>query len=40
LLIIVAVLETGWRSHLTLISGAVYVVVLTAAYFLLRKRLP
>ena len=40
LMIIVAVLETGWRSHLTLISGAVYVVVLTAAYFLLRKRLP
>jgi L-asparagine transporter-like permease len=37
-LIIVALLETGWHSHLTLISGAVYVVVLTAAYFLLKKR--
>ena len=36
-LIIVAMLETGWHSHLTLISGAVYVVVLTAAYFLLKK---
>jgi L-asparagine transporter-like permease len=38
-LIIVAILETGWQSHLTLISGAAYLVVLTAAYFLLRKRL-
>jgi amino acid transporter, AAT family len=37
-LIIVAFLETGWHSHLTLISGAVYMVVLTVAYFLLRKR--
>jgi AAT family amino acid transporter len=37
-LIIAAFLETGWHSHLTLISGAVYMVVLTAAYFLLRKR--
>ncbi|MGH9503129.1 MAG: amino acid permease [Terriglobales bacterium] len=37
-LIIVAVLETGWNSHLTLISGAVYMVVLTAAYFLLKKK--
>ena len=37
-LIMVAVLETGWSSHLTLISGAVYMVVLTAAYFLLKKR--
>jgi L-asparagine transporter-like permease len=36
-LIIVAVLETGWKSHLTLISGAVYVVGLTAAYFLIKK---
>src|SRR2546427_125564 len=36
-LIILAFLETGWRSHLTLISGAVYMVVLTAAYFLLKK---
>ena len=37
-LILVAVLETGWHSHLTLISGAVYMVVLTAAYFVLKKR--
>ena len=36
-LIIVALLETGWASHLTLISGAVYMIVLTAAYFLLKK---
>ena len=36
-LILVAILETGWHSHLTLISGAVYMVVLTAAYFLLKK---
>jgi amino acid transporter, AAT family len=35
-LIIVAVLETGWHSHLTLISDAVYLVVLTVAYFLCR----
>jgi L-asparagine transporter-like permease len=37
-LIIVAILETGWTSHLTLISGAVYMVVLTAVYFLLKKK--
>jgi amino acid transporter, AAT family len=36
-LILVAILETGWHSHLTLISGAVYMVVLTAAYFALKK---
>lgn len=36
-LIIVAILQTGWHSHLTLISGTVYMVVLTAAYFLLKK---
>ncbi len=38
LLILVALLETSWNSRLTLISGAVYMVVLTAAYFLLKKR--
>ena len=32
-LILVALLETGWKSHLTLISGGVYMIVLTAAYF-------
>jgi L-asparagine transporter-like permease len=37
-LIIVALLETGWNSHTTLISGAIYVVGLTAAYFLLKKK--
>jgi amino acid transporter, AAT family len=36
-LILVAILETGWHSHLTLISGTVYMVVLTVAYFLLKK---
>jgi amino acid transporter, AAT family len=36
-LLILAFLETGWKSHLTLISGAVYMVVLTVAYFLLKK---
>lgn len=36
-LIIVGVLETSWHSHVTLISGAVYMVVLTVAYFLLKK---
>ncbi len=39
-LIILAFLETGWHSHLTLISGAVYMVVLTVAYFLLKNRIP
>jgi amino acid transporter, AAT family len=39
-LILVAVLQTGWHSHLTLISGAVYMVVLTAAYFLMKKKAP
>ena len=37
-LIIVAVFETGYDSHLTLISGGVYLIVLTAAYFLLKKK--
>jgi L-asparagine transporter-like permease len=37
-LIVVALLELGWQSHLTLISGALYIVVLTAAYFLLKKK--
>jgi hypothetical protein len=37
-LILVAFLETGWNSHLTLVSGAVYMVLLTAAYFLLKKK--
>jgi L-asparagine transporter-like permease len=37
-LIITAVLETGWHSHLTLISGAAYLVILTGAYFLLKRK--
>ena len=37
-LILAALFETGWDSHLTLISGAVYMIVLTAAYFLLKKK--
>jgi AAT family amino acid transporter len=37
-LVLVAFLETGWNSHLTLVSGAVYMVVLTTAYFLLKKK--
>jgi AAT family amino acid transporter len=37
-LIIVAFVETGWNSHLTAISGAALMVVLTVAYFLLKKR--
>jgi len=36
-LILVALLQTGWHSQLTLISGAVYMVVLTAAYFLMKR---
>jgi len=37
LLIIVSILEIGWSSHLTLISGAAYIVVLSAAYWLMKK---
>jgi len=37
-LIILAILETGWHSHLTLISGVVYMIALTAAYFLLKGK--
>jgi hypothetical protein len=36
-LIIAAYLETGWLSHLTLISGVVYPLTLTVAYFILKK---
>ncbi len=38
LLIIVAVLETSWHSRLTLVSIFGYMVVLTGAYFLLKKK--
>ena len=37
-LISLAILETGWHSHLTLISGVVYMIALTAAYFLLKGK--
>ena len=36
-LIIVSFLEIGWSSRLTLISGATYIVVLTATYWLMKK---
>ncbi len=35
-MVIIAILESGLKSHLTLISGAVYIVVLTAAYYALK----
>jgi AAT family amino acid transporter len=35
-LIIAAILESGVRSHLTLISGAIFLVVLSGAYYLIR----
>jgi AAT family amino acid transporter len=37
-LVIVAILESGLRSHLTLISGAIYLLVLTLAYWLIKPR--
>jgi amino acid transporter, AAT family len=36
-LVMVALLESGLKSHLTLISGAVYVVVLTLLYWWMKK---
>ena len=36
-LIIVSIFEIGWSSHLTLVSGAAYIVVLSVAYWLLKK---
>jgi L-asparagine transporter-like permease len=36
MLVLVAILESGLKSQLTLISGAVYIIVLTAAYFALK----
>jgi L-asparagine transporter-like permease len=36
-LLVAAILETGWASHLILISGAIYMIVLTLAYWLLKK---
>jgi L-asparagine transporter-like permease len=37
ILLILGIFEAGWHSHLTLISGAIYIVVLTIAYHLLKK---
>ena len=36
ILVIAAILESGLNSHLTLISGAVYMVVLSVAYLLIK----
>jgi L-asparagine transporter-like permease len=36
-LVILAILLTGLKAHLTLVSGAVYMVILTAAYWLMKK---
>lgn len=36
-LIGVALFETWWASHITLLSGSVYLIVLTAAYFLMKN---
>lgn len=37
-LVMIALLETGWMSHLTLISGAAYVLGLTLAYWFMKRR--
>jgi L-asparagine transporter-like permease len=37
-LVIAAIVETGWISHLTIISGAVYLALLTLAYSFIRTR--
>ncbi|GAC1432832.1 MAG: amino acid permease [Terriglobales bacterium] len=37
-LIIAAILETGWMSHLTIISGVLYIAALTAFYALMKRR--
>ena len=39
LLVIAAILESGIKSHLTLISGAAYIVLLTLAYFVIKAKL-
>jgi L-asparagine transporter-like permease len=36
-LVIVAILLTGLKAHLTLVSGVVYMVVLSVAYWLMKK---
>jgi amino acid transporter, AAT family len=37
-LVIIALLEAGWISHLTLISGVAYLVLLTLAYWYMKRR--
>ncbi len=37
-LVIAAILESGLKSHLTLISGAIYLLVLTCAYWIIKPR--
>jgi amino acid permease len=39
-LVMGAILESGLKSHLTLISGGVYMAVLTAAYAVIKPRRP
>ncbi|MCU1297289.1 MAG: hypothetical protein JWO91_1567 [Acidobacteriaceae bacterium] len=36
-LLIIAIIETGWMSHLTILSGAAYLVVLTLAYWVIKS---
>jgi hypothetical protein len=37
--VIGAILESGIKSRLTLISGAVYLILLTLAYFVIKSKL-
>jgi L-asparagine transporter-like permease len=37
-LVVIAIGETGWASHLTIISGAIFIVLLTLAYWVLKSR--
>jgi L-asparagine transporter-like permease len=37
MLLIIAIIETGWMSHLTILSGAAYIVVLTVAYWAIKS---
>lgn len=38
ILVIIAILESGLKSHLTLVSGGIYMLVLTIAYWLIRPK--
>lgn len=38
ILIIAAIFETGWMSHITILSGAVFMIILTVFYLLMKKR--